>query len=370
MQNLVESLRGFDQNIPLRELLFRVYARFCKPLKDICEMEKLRLFLEQATEEGLTDCVSNVTHNFDEWVSIPTGDRKVSYRPKMKMSVAKAGWVFVKEAHARAKKDWDTIDDLSGKATQGLTPYRISKGDLGRLFVPLGPAKGILLESRILDNRTYVCMATLNGEPCYVGLNAKEVPCDSDQLWDSYNHCLKDLRDAPLSDAWKNISDAIASLNQQQKARSEERHRQKQEQTAPLMNFPNVIKDYFRFEDQGLIRVLEGEAGCIPVANPRFIWGYDDKSGFFGITVERRSDGKFYLMAAVSDFRFDKDIIGEELTITVNFEEGKLWMEIPKMAKERFVSLLMVQKILQGRFKQELRYCEAPASEETSSNQS
>ena len=351
VKGLLSGLKKFDGNVPLRGLLFKVYERFYKPLRGVGTMEGLEEFLDGTTEEGLTECVNNATYNLDQFVVVVIEGRKTFYRPKTGISVSKSGWMFVQEAEACAKKDREGMDKIMSQAMSGLTPYKVSKGTDGKLFVPMGPRRGVLVEAFEMGGYTHVKFVD------QVGLDAREIPDNEPQMWDEqYSHIATPPNGA-LSDAWFAVSTAIRHLNQLHIKEVQARHEEREKRFLPLTDIATFET---RFEGQGLTRIFNGEEGTVAICFDHFRFGRPtEKVGYFGIAVEGKK-GKFYLREVVFDPKFDfkvEELVGEELPLEVNLQTLRVDLKLqPNMERRRFESLQMVKIACFLRLGAEARY--------------
>lgn len=342
---LINALSGFVTNQALSATLSRVVERFELPLRCVSTMEELGEFFADAEKEGLAVRTNATTGSEEEIVVHHIGQRSQTYLPKREEKLARMGWIFCKDAEERAKANWDKMAGLRKKATPGLTPYGISKGNAGKLFLLLEPNKAVLLEAIVQGGWTSIqCLES-------VGLEGAEIPDDQLQQWDDYRSRLKAVK----SDAWAVIDEALYLLNQSHLRAAHARKQSSEAELEPIMRVA-TLSGHPR--DQELTHMLQGKIGTIPIRNYKFRWGRGDseRQDLFAIALERREDGKFVLVEVVSKFPFFRDLVGGEVPLEIDVDNLDVRLPmLPPMKSGEYQSLKMIERIVQLHLRQEKR---------------
>ena len=348
-----ELLRAFnfwtkqENNAFAQDSLCNVVSRFDRPLRHTTAFGGLKNFLDDAVEEGLFVKVNKPDpgRRSDYGVYIPTQDGKgeTLYLPKKGLKLAAAGWVFVKDAETRASKTQSALNALRSRETPGITPVKISNGLLGCMFVQLGATQAVLLESNFRSG--WPAVRVIDS----VGMKPDQVPSD-DTEWDEKLHRPK------THGKWVWIVSGIEEWKTRREAQRRGERQEKNERTAPLTK---LITSNFspRIEDQGLTRMLEGESGVMAIWMERFKWGRegDKKEAFFGIAIERKPDGTFFLLEVATRHLFPyKKLVGSQLPLEVDAETPSVrLLEISVRDKAVYAGLKMVEILLRLRLNAE-----------------
>lgn len=355
-QKILEVFEEFNSNVLFRDPLRRVIDRFEKPLREIISMEELKIFLdrESGAENPIVQKVFNAAPRgeTEQAVIILWDNRRTLYQPRKGIILAEAGWVFVKEAEERVRKTWEPIEKLMRSATRGLTPYKISRGQDGLLFVKLGPTEAVLLEAFGEGGRTKIRFIDS------AGLDPKQldqVTGDLEvQLWDEQDSSIKD----PQSDLWYDIGRIIYNQNREDYKRvmAQKASREKSYERFSALSEGATFKSHPK--DLGMTKLMEGKEGSVGFWMDNFEWGREEKfSAPFGIKIQHK-DGKFILLDAISDHpTFDESLIGKELLIGLNERNQPTMlingMELPD---KEYQTLKMIQQLIRLRLNLESRF--------------
>ena len=334
-----------EKNAFAQDSLCNVVSRFDRPLRHVNALGGLAKFLNEAVEEGLLNKVTkpDPSRKSDYGVYIPSQDGKgeILYLPKKGVKLAAAGWVFVREVETRARKTQSVLDELRAKETPGITPVKISNGLPGCMFVQLGAAQAVLLESNSQSGWPTVKIVGS------VGMKPDQIP-NNEAEWDESLHRPKG------NGKWAWIIKGIEEWKSRREAQRRTQYQERSERTAQLTNLATFST---RFEDQGLTRMLKGEPGVMAIWMDRFRWGKEDqkKEALFGIAIERRPDGTFFLLQVVSRHLFPfKKLVGAQLPLSVDTEKPDVRLqEISVRDRAVYAGLKMVEVLLRLRLSAE-----------------
>lgn len=339
-QAVLNNLAVFNQNIPLRDFLRSIVERFERPLRRINTVAGLKRFLDKAAEEGLVHRISNPSYATERGVRITEHKTELLYLPKKEIQVTVGAWTFVKEAEDRAKANQEKLDSLREKATPGLTPAKISKGQEGILYLTLSGTQAVLLEA--VSEGNWMTVRVKDS----IGLKEDQLPTEP-QLWDKELH--KPAQGN--SGKWALISRALEEWAQRQEKAVQSFRQERAKLLSPLLSLATFPAP---FEHQGLTRLLKGEEGIVAMWNNKFKWG--EKVGFFGMAIEGLANKTFILREVISDFPFPKELVGEKLPLVVDPEKPDVRLEIlPRMEQEQFLGLKQVEIMLKLRLSAEAR---------------
>ena len=327
--SVVEGLEQFNQNVPLRDELREAVDRFERPCRGIENLVQLKRFLDGLVEEGLVHRINGPSYIPEDGIVNTIESGKLLYAPKKVIRTARIGWLFVKEAETEAGVNQEGLDALQAKAFPGLTPFQVSKGVEGNLFLFLGSSQAVLLECKLEGDRMTAKVVETVGLP--------DLLPSEPILWEKRYERNK-WPDARIPKSLKHWEEKLATWKQEQVA---DRDRARDE-LKPLVSLATLP---YRFEEQGLTRLLKGEKGVVACWHRNFEWS--NRSGLFGIALERTDEG-FFLREVISPVHpFDRELLNEKLPLVVDSEKPSVRLEqLPKIEQGRFLSLKMVEKLL------------------------
>lgn len=333
---IVANLASFNTNPPLREFLNQV-MEWEIPLRGIQTLHGLKKFLDDVAEDGLAHRIVRPSYESERGITITLGRDTIMFLPKKDVAVSTAAWPFVQEAHARCKANQEQLDGLKAKATKGLTPAGISRGQEGTLFLTLSGTQAILLEAYMQGSWMSVKVTES------VNLKEDQLPQDS-QLWDE-----KARRPSNTVGKWARIAKALEGWSDRQERATRVYRQERDDKLTPITE----VADFgTRFEDQGLTQILKGEVGTAACWMNKFRWG--GKEGLFGVAVKHTEEDNYVLMSVVGDFDFPNELIHERLPLVVDHEMPALELERLSVDKKIFLGLKMTEQLLKLRLKAEI----------------
>jgi len=338
-KEIMNRLASFTENIPLRDMLREVVDRFQRPLARAENFFHLKKVLDELVQTGLAICIKEPRIIGEHKVYLELDEGKFLYLPKNQIRIAKVGWQFALQAFERAKENQKLLNDLRAKATPGLTPEKVSKGEEGKLFLLLGPVQAVIIKCAKKGDTMRATVTEAIGLD--VDLPAK--PVDWDGRYDkSKGKQWCDFRIPGSLEVWEK------SMERRREQRTEERARKSDE----LKTITSLATLPGEFEAGSLTHLLNDTRGTLAPYHRNFEWYHE--RGLFGVAIERTDEG-FFLREVISDFEgFDRGLIGEKLPLATEAHPASISLEhLPEMAKERFTSLKMVEKLLKSRLRAE-----------------
>jgi len=345
-QSLVQAFAQFDSNVQLRDKFRAIVEKFERPLRGIKDYGALYHFLKEMTEQGFVVFLWNPEYVPDFAVKIPSPDNKdySVFLPKRDMVLSSRAWFLVKEAEERARQNKEKIDELKAKATPGLTPAGISKGEEGCIFVQLSGTKAVLL--RAFEENGQLVVAVVDS----IGIE-KDYFSSEPVLWDKKTH----RPQAKGRWAWIEKGLAFQAHQERQQRQQKAEHNHRYHKLLAVITKNATLP--FSFQEKGLTRLLQGEDGIVAVWHPTFEWGSAKERKFFGIALERK--GKDLILQEVSsEFPFPEELKGTVLPFEVDSEAPSIslqWFDEP-VEKRIFLGYKMIEKLLKGRLFMERKY--------------
>jgi len=335
-QSLVQAFAQFDSNVQLRDKFRAIVEKFERPLRGIKDYGALYHFLKEMTEKGFVVFLWNPGYVPDFAVKIPSPDNKdySVFLPKRDMVLSSRAWPLIKEAEERARQNKEKIDELKAKATPGLTPAGISKGEEGCIFVQLSGTKAVLLRGFEENGQTVVAVVDS------IGIE-RDYFSSEPVLWDKKTHRPQ------AKGRWTWIERGLMIFQAHQQ-------RQQRQHNHRYPKPPAVIAEKatlpFSFQEKGLTRLLQGEEGVVAVWHSTFEWGSAKERKFFGIALERRRED-LILQEVSSEFPFPEELKGTVLPFEVDSEAPSIslrWFDKP-VEKRIFLGYKMIEKLLKSR---------------------
>ena len=331
-------------NVPTKIFLREIVDQFAIPLRWIHTLPGLEEFLDELAEvkpPKIPLVTKLYKPDFVPDDAIRLGKDGAIYLPKRGATKIARAWPLIKKVEAMARELESKMNALRAKATPNLTPGKISEGKEGNLFVFLSGKEGVLLQAvRQEDNRITVKVIES------VGLEESQLPQEPQQ-WSKKRH-----EPVVNTGKWTRICKALTAWKTRMEESAKARKQARDNFLAPLTR-PATIPFYF--EKQGLTRILKGEQGTVALWRDRFQWG--KKTEFFGIAVEHCENGSYVLKAVVSDHKFPKELVGQELPLEVDHDAPSARLrKLPMMEQALWNGLRMVEKILGIRLEDESRF--------------
>lgn len=350
-KGIISELEPFNSNSLLREFLRRVFVDFVTPLRWVNTWAGLRRFLDELVEAELAKPINRPNRIPENGVLVPGREFATLYLPNRGVKVSEGGWTYVQEAAGRIKAIEDQIDSLRQEATPGLTPVKISQKQQGLLFLRLGGTQAVLLDA--FEQGGWMTVQISKA----VGMREDQLPKDA-VLWDDKVHRPQN------SGKWSWINQAMdksEDFRRRSAALAREEHNQL---LSPIMGPSNMSS---RFEDGGLLQLIEGHEGVLAIWNNKFQWGDKGKTGLLGVALKREGNN-FVLLEVVTDFHFPKGkLLGENLPVV--FDPGRPLVKMnhkkPREDKDVYDGLEMLCRLLYLRLKAELRFAKPEAEQAT-----
>lgn len=325
------------ENAPAKSFLRMIVDEFVDPLRRISDPDDMRLFMDRLAEEpALVTVIMNPSYGRDKGVVVRDNvGQEFLYLPKPGIRKTARAWPFIEYASKCIAEAQRATKPLANKATRKYTPFDISRGVEGTLFVPLSPTSAVLLAASRQSGHVIVEVTDS------VGVTQDSLPQDS-QIWSAERNNL-----ATRDSKWRPICLGVSQL----KRRIAEADKAKKEafarKVAPLTSIATFGTD---LKDRGLAKILAGEIGIAAFWHRGFKFHEEKKPRFFGVAIEHCADG-YILRQVIADHSFDRRLIGDFLPLEINPDgttSGRLQL-ISRADWSRFQSLKAVEALMRYR---------------------